>query len=42
MKYNVFQQILKPITPDLVKKCVNIFNSDFDYEKFKKETFTYT
>ena len=35
MKYNVFQEILKPITTDLIKKCVNVFNSDYNYEKFK-------
>ena len=35
MKYSVFQEILKPLTHGLIKKCVEIFNSDYDYEKFK-------
>ena len=35
MKDNVFQEILKSITSDLIKKCVNTFNTDYDYEKFK-------
>jgi len=35
VKDNVFQEILKPITSDLIKKCVNTFNTDYDYEKFK-------
>lgn len=35
MQDTVFQAILKPITPDLIKKCVNIFNTDYDYDKFK-------
>lgn len=35
MKDTVFQEILKPIRVDLIKKCVNIFNSDYAYETFK-------
>lgn len=35
MKDTVFQEILKPISDDLLKKCTYIFNSDYDYEKFK-------
>lgn len=35
MKDSVFREILKPITSDLIKKCVNTFNTDYDYEKFK-------
>ncbi|HAU1758787.1 TPA: IS4 family transposase, partial [Legionella pneumophila] len=30
-----FQEIIKPITTDLLKECVTIFKSDYDYEKFK-------
>ncbi|HAT9168116.1 TPA: IS4 family transposase [Legionella pneumophila] len=35
MKDTVFQEIIKPITTDLLKECVTIFKSDYDYEKFK-------
>ncbi len=35
MKDTVFQVILKPINPDLIKKSVSIFNKDYDYDKFK-------
>jgi putative transposase len=35
VKDSVFQEILKPITSDLIKNCVNIFNTDYDYDKFK-------
>lgn len=35
MKDSVFREILKPITSDLIKKCVAIFKSDYDYDKFK-------
>lgn len=35
MKDSVFQEILKPITSDLIKNCVSIFNTDYDYDKFK-------
>lgn len=35
MKDTVFQEILKPISTDLLNECVKIFNSDYDYEKFK-------
>ena len=35
MKDTVFQEILKPISSDLISKSVKIFNSDYDYEKFK-------
>ena len=35
MKDTVFQEILKPISTDLLNECVNIFNTDYDYEKFK-------
>jgi hypothetical protein len=35
VKDSVFREILKPITPDLIKKCVSIFNTDYDYDKFK-------
>lgn len=35
MKDNVFREILKPITADLIKKCASIFKTDDDYHKFK-------
>jgi hypothetical protein len=35
VKDTVFQEILKPISSDLISKSVKIFNSDYDYEKFK-------
>lgn len=35
MKDTVFQEIIKPITTDLLKECITIFKSDYDYEKFK-------
>lgn len=34
MKDTVFQQILKPITKELMKECVLRFQSDYDCEKF--------
>lgn len=37
MKDSVFQRILKPISSELLKNCVNIFNSDYSYEKFKTQ-----
>ena len=30
MKDSVFREILKPITSDLIKKCVNTFNTDYE------------
>ena len=33
MKDSVFQSILKPISCELIKECVTIFNSDYSYEK---------
>ena len=35
MKDTVFQQLLKPITKELMKECVRRFNSDYHYEIFK-------
>jgi len=34
MKDTVFQQILKPLTKELMKECVARFRSDYDSEKF--------
>jgi putative transposase len=34
MKDTVFQQILKPLTSELMKECVARFRSDYDSEKF--------
>ena len=34
IKDTVFQQILKPLTPELLKECNRRFNSDYDSEKF--------
>lgn len=35
MKDNVFQQVLKPVTPKLIDQCLRKFRSDYDCEKFK-------
>ena len=34
MKDTVFQQILKPLTPELLQECTRRFQSDYDCEKF--------
>jgi hypothetical protein len=34
MKDTVFQQILKPLTKELIQECVQRFQSDYDCEKF--------
>src|ERR1700733_9010201 len=34
MKDTVFQQLLKPLTKELMKECVLRFQSDYDCEKF--------
>jgi putative transposase len=34
MKDTVFQQLLKPLTKELLSECVNRFRSDYDIEKF--------
>lgn len=34
LKDTVFQQILKPITKELIKECTTRFRSDYDCEKF--------
>ena len=35
MQDSVFRELLKPLTSDLIKECVAIFKSDYDYDKFK-------
>ena len=35
MKDTVFQQILKPITKELMSECTRRFSSDYNYENFK-------
>jgi putative transposase len=35
MKDTVFQQLLKPLTPELMLECTNRFRSDYDCETFK-------
>jgi hypothetical protein len=34
MKDTVFQQILKPLTQELLQECSRRFRSDYDCEKF--------
>lgn len=38
MKDTVFQRIMKPLTPQLLKECVSRFQSDYDYETLLTDT----
>ncbi len=33
MKDSVFRELLKPITADLIKKCISIYNTDYEWAK---------